>query len=66
MCLLVFLIAFVPMNFVSIWLFKVSKVNYVLVVAGLVTIAGSWLRMLMFTSDQFWICLLMTLPVAAA
>jgi len=54
------------MNFVSIWLFKVSKVNYVLVVAGLVTIAGSWLRMLMFTSDQFWICLLMTLPVAAA
>ena len=66
LCVMIFLIGFVPMNFVSIWLYKRFKTMHVVVASTLITVVFAWLRLLMFPTNSFVIALIMTIPIALA
>ena len=60
MNVLVWRIQAVPMNFVSIWLYKHYSVRYVLTIAATLQIAGGWIRSYAILTDSFWPILLGT------
>lgn len=54
MCDLIYSITFIPMTFISIWLFRTIPADWVLRIANLIMFAGCWMRIISFFDDQWW------------
>ena len=66
LCVLVYLIMFVPMNFISFKLLHSIGMRGVLLLSAGLVIVGAWMRMLVMTNERFLFVLIGSVPMAAA
>jgi hypothetical protein len=57
MCGIIFTATFVPLTFVSMWLYKVMDTHHVIRIACLITLFGGWIRILC-PLYGFWVVLM--------